>query len=325
MSIQLAILNTYLRWIEKPLLARAPDDAMRLRAGMKRTADRVFRWPETVRQHGDFVPGPYGSIECVWIIPDGAPQDRMIIHFHGGAFLMGSPATHRHLAAALAERTGLRVLLPHYRLAPEHPFPAAVEDAQAVWQALLDRGLAPSRIGLTGDSAGGGLALALLHILCTRDAGRPGALALMSPWTDMTLSGESYERNVAREAMLPFPRIAQARDIYMDGRPADDPTASPLFGTFPGAPPVLIHGSGAEVLEDDARLMAARLERFDADVTLEMWNRTPHCWHMFHGWLPEADEALDRIGAFLRHHLDAEALEKPERARYEELRPPAKA
>lgn len=232
--------------------------------------------------------------------PEGGP---VVLWFHGGAYCFGSARSHRAMAAALAVRSGAGAVLPDYRLAPEHRFPAAAEDALTAWRALVDGGVAPGRIVLGGDSAGGGLALGLLHTLIGEGAALPGAVVLFSPWTDLELTGASLSENARTEALLPVARIVEIRDTYVDADAAGDPRVSPLRGEFRGAPPVLIQASRSEILRDDSLRMAERLEAHGVEVTLQMWERTPHVWQLFHGWLPEANAALDMAGDWVRARL----------------------
>ncbi|MEL6679782.1 MAG: alpha/beta hydrolase fold domain-containing protein, partial [Pseudomonadota bacterium] len=209
--------------------------------------------------------------------------------------------------AALACRVDARAALPAYRLTAEAPFPAAADDALAAYRALLEAGYAAHDIALAGDSAGGGLALGLLHQITAQDLPRPAAAIAFSPWTDLTLSGETLRTNARREALLPAHRLAEVRDRYLAGHDATDPRASPIFGTFDTRTPVLIQASQSEILADDARRMADRLAACGADVELAFWPRTPHVWQIFQGTLREADEALDLSGAFLERWLIGEA------------------
>jgi acetyl esterase/lipase len=187
--------------------------------------------------------------------------------------------------------------------APEAAFPAAVEDALAAWEALRAEGWPAGRIALGGDSAGGGLAFALLHLLLAAGAPPPGCVVAFSPWTDLTLRGASLSRLARRDAFLPVARMGEIRDLYLAGADPRDPRASPPLGRFAGAPPVLIQASRAEILLDDARLMAGRLEVDGAAVTLDLVPGAPHVWQAYHGWLPEAAAALGRAADFVARHL----------------------
>ena len=308
MSLRLALVNLWFRHVERRFLARVQDfDAVSAR--LDRQASHALHEPPGTHANPVRIAGEGGQIDGLWISTGEARREKVILLLHGGAYLFGGSASHRPLAAALASRTGARVLVPDYRLAPDHPFPAAIEDAVAAYRHLLALGHAPRDIAVAGDSAGGGLAMALLHLAGSEDLPYPACAVAFSPWSDLTLSGESHRRNARREVLLPVGRIAEARDHYLAGTSPDDPRASPIYGSFDGAPPVLIQASRAEILEDDARAMAARLTDAGVDVQLDFWAKTPHVWQHLHGRLPEADQALDAAGAFIRRHLMAEALE----------------
>jgi len=313
MSFRLTLLNLFYRYVERPLLARATDFG-RVGARLDKQATRLH---EPAGTHANPVRIPYedGWIDARWISTGRASRSKVILFFHGGAYLFGSSTSHRPLAAAMADRTRARVLIPDYRLAPNHRFPAAIEDAVSCYRHLLNVGHAPEDIALLGDSAGGGMVMALLHLCGTTDLPYPACAVAFSPWVDMTLSGASHGRNAQREVLLPARRIPEARDQYLGSAPTDDPRASPVFGTFDGAPPVLIQASRAEILEDDARAMAATLSRQGVDVQLDFWEKTPHCWQHLQGRLPEANDALDKAGAFVRGHLGIDPLETDRQAR----------
>ncbi|HEU0220867.1 MAG TPA: alpha/beta hydrolase [Paracoccaceae bacterium] len=301
MSLQLHFVNLALRLFEKPYLARVQDPA-EARARLAQLAEIWF-----VRPAGaSYQEARLGKIRALEASQGRVDRRRILVWFHGGAYFQGSPETHRHLGAALSGLTGARVLLPDYRLAPEHPFPAAIEDALASWRALMEAGYDPARIAVGGDSAGGGLAFGLLHLLQEQGLAVPACLIAFSPWVDLTLSGASLERNALADVMVPASRMAEVRDRYLAGADPADPRASPVFGRFRDPPPALIQASRAEILEDDATALAHRLTEAGGQVRLEFWRDTPHAWQLFQGWLPEADAALDAAGAFLRRHLGGE-------------------
>lgn len=288
MSWQLVALNLYLRLRERPYLAHERD-LVRGRTRMEREA-----------AHFPMPPDAAWSEEA----PGGVPALRMagdplLLWLHGGAYCIGSPRTHGAMAAALATRIGAGALLPDYRLAPEHPFPAALADVRAVWTALAGEAIPAGRIVLGGDSAGGGLALALLHELVAAKAPLPAALVAFSPWVDLTGTAASLRALARRDVLIPVGRFEEMREQYLAGADPRDPRASPLFGCFRGAPPVLVQSSRAEVLRDDARAMAARLAADGVAVTHDEWASVPHVWQIYQGRLPEADAALDRAAAFL--------------------------
>ena len=295
MSWQLWALDAWLRLNEKPRLARERSIAA-ARARMEATAARAFPLPAGALAGGARC-GPTRRFP-----PSACRRPRRRACCSG---CTAAPTASARRAptptwpAALARRAGTGALLPDYRLAPEHVFPAAVEDALAAWEALLAEGLPAGRIALGGDSAGGGLAFALLHLLLAAGAPPPACVVAFSPWVDLTLAGASLRRLARRDALLPARRLAEIRDQYLAGADPRDPRASPHLGRFRGAPPVLIQASRAEVLLDDARLMAARLAADGAPVTLDLVRAVPHVWQAYHGRLPEAAAAIDRAAAFL--------------------------
>lgn len=297
MSLRLKLINAYLRRVEKPWLARVKTPA-EVRAGFERSA-RLFRDPPLAL----YLPDRLDGVASLWaqVRPRRAG---VILHLHGGVYLMGSPRTHRAMLARLSAMTGLRALLPDYGLAPERPSPVALEDALAVWRALVGRGYRPDEIVLSGDSAGGGLMLALLARLLAAGE-RPACAVAMSPWTDLTLTGASLAENAVRDPLLPVSRIEEARDFYLAGADPAGPGVSPLFAEFPGAPPVFLQAAETEILRDDTLRMAGRLRAAGAEVELDLWGDLPHVWPIFQGWLPEADEALARHARFITARLPA--------------------
>lgn len=286
MSWRLPALNFWLRLHEKPRLARMTD-APRARARLEAVSRLLSPPPLAARA------ASLGGVPALRI-PGGPP---VILWLHGGAYCLGSPRTHAAMAGALARRAGAGAVLPDYRLAPEHPFPAAIDDTVAAYRALAAETDGPIVIG--GDSAGGGLALALLHEILRGGLPRPACLVAFSPWTDLTGSGESLGTLASLDALLPAERLPEIAAAYLGGADPRDPRASPLFGGFEGAPPVLIQASASEILRDDATRMADRLRADGAPVTLELDDAVPHVWQLFHNWLPEASAALDRAAAFI--------------------------
>jgi len=226
------------------------------------------------------------------------PPDRALLWFHGGAFVAGSPQSHLGMVARLARAARIEAVIPDYRRAPENPFPAAVEDARAAFDALIARGLPPGGIVIGGDSAGGNLVLGLLAGLLA-DGIRPAGLVAMSPVTDLTFSGASFAENENRDTMLPAERQGDIHVYYLAGADPADPRASPLFADFPDPPPVFLQFSASEILRDDSRRMAERLRSFGATVTCDEWPDTPHVFTMFGGWVPEAREGIARAARFI--------------------------
>lgn len=235
-----------------------------------------------------------------------SPPDEVgtaILYLHGGGYVIGSARSGAGIATALARRTRAAAYSVDYRLAPEHPFPAAVDDAVLAYRALLDEGRDASRVAVAGDSAGGGLALALL--VAARDAGlpQPAAAVVMSPWVDLTLSGDSMRAKEADDAIFDAADVAAYATRYLGGQDPAHPLASPVLADLTGLPPLLVQVGTNEVLLDDATRLAARAAAAHLDVTLEVVARAPHVFQHFAGQLQEADDALDRAGGFLAAHL----------------------
>jgi epsilon-lactone hydrolase len=242
------------------------------------------------------------GVPAEWVTSAGVTGERVVLFFHGGAYHLGSPAGLRNLRALLSATAAARVLSAGYRLAPEHPFPAAVEDALTAYRWLIAGGTDPRQVVISGNSSGGGLALAALVAL--RDAGDPlpGAAVALSPWTDLDLAGESLRTRAAADVMLTPDGAREAADWYLAGQDPRHPYASPLYADLRGLPPILIQAGDAEILRDDSARFAVAAQAAGVDVTLEIWDEMPHVWHAFAGLLPEADQAVERIGAWLREH-----------------------
>lgn len=291
MSVQLRLFNQTLRLVAKPILARTatPKQA---RADLARIAPFLRRPPFILHLAGT------GPLPIDQISVGRVREDWAILYFHGGGYIAGSPVTHAGLMGRISRMTGLQVMAPAYRLAPEHPAPAAFEDAKLAHEALTKQGFLPDHIILAGDSAGGGLALALLADLCRRDL-RPACLFAFSPWTDLALTGDSLSSNAQADPLLPVARIADIVGFVTAGANPRDPRVSPLYAEYEHPPPLLIQVGSTEVLRDDSRRMAARLRLAGGAVTLSEYPDTPHVWQMFDGYIPEARAALREVAGFL--------------------------
>lgn len=237
---------------------------------------------------------------CQTFTPEGATGGETLLYFHGGGYVMGSPTSHAALTARLALASGARVVSFDYRMAPEHPFPAAVEDGLAAYKALLDQGVAPEKIAIGGDSAGGGLTFATL--LKARDAGlpMPASAIGLSPWTDLTGASETYKSRADADPMITAAGITEIAGVYLAGKPATDPLASPLLGNLKGLPPILIQVGDAEVLLDDSRSFEKKARAAGVDCSLQVWDRMIHVWHAFFPILPEGEQAIVQLGDFLK-------------------------
>ncbi|MDQ6673940.1 MAG: alpha/beta hydrolase [Chloroflexota bacterium] len=252
-----------------------------------------------------------GSVPAEWIVPPGVETDAVLLYLHGGGYAAGSFATHRLVAEKVAQAASTRALLPAYRLAPEHRFPAAVDDALAVYRWLIqDHGADPARVVVAGDSAGGGLTIALA--VSVRDAGKPlpAALVCISPWTDLAGTGASMRTKAGIDpCFTPEDLRLQAREYLGDADPMQ-PLASPLYADLCGLPPLLAQVGEDEVLLDDARRLVERAQAAGVDATLEVW---PGLWHIFatQGTFPESRQAMQRLGSFLGHRLAARVAAIP--------------
>jgi monoterpene epsilon-lactone hydrolase len=259
--------------------------------------------PDDVRRR----PTVIGGVSAIEVTAPGtdADADAVILYFHGGVYVIGSAATSVPLVAELARRTGARVITLDYRLAPEHPYPAAVGDARDAYQGLLEQGIDPGQIALAGESSGGGLAVATL--LALRDAGTPlpSCAFLMSPYADLTLSGDSIADRAEVDRTLTPEGLRLRIPDYVDGADASDPLISPIFADLTGLPPLLIQAGSNEILLSDALRLAERAAMADVTVILDVTDGVPHVFQAFAAMLDEGDAALVRASAFLRQNLAA--------------------
>jgi epsilon-lactone hydrolase len=244
------------------------------------------------------LPVDAGGVAGWFITTPASRPDRDVLFLHGGGYVTGSAALYRHFTWRIATAARARVLAIDYRLAPEHPFPAALEDALVAYRFLVAGRTDPRRTAVVGDSAGGGLALALL--LRLRDDGLelPAAAIALSPWTDLALTGASFSSNEKSDPMLSAADARLFADCYLAGADPRNPYASPLYGNPAGLPPTLIHVGSDEILHDDAVRMAQILRAAGCHAEIEVWPRMPHVWHLFAPALPEAMQAIANIGAF---------------------------
>lgn len=296
-SARARVVNAAYRVYVRPTMRRG-GDVESLRRRLDRLTPLAGRTPAgTVVQSVD-----HGPFESEMISAEGSDPRRRVLYFHGGGFVARSPALHRAFVARLSQETRISAMLAFYRLAPEHPFPAAVEDCLAAYEYLLDAGFESSDIVVGGESAGGCLALATLFAL--RDEGRPmpaGAF-MLSPVTDLRghRSG-SRTSNSRSDSMLTMDVAEELHSHYVKGREAElsNPLVSPLLGDFDGLPPLLFHTSGAEILRDDSVLAAQRARAAGVECELEVYPGMPHAWHVIPN-LPESRRALADVGGFVR-------------------------
>ncbi len=243
-----------------------------------------------------------GGVAAEFVSAPGA-EDGVILLLHGGGYVLGSLATHRNFAYGLSRASGAATLVLDYRLAPEHRFPAAVDDAVAGYEFLLGRGSEPGKIALVGDSAGGGLVVAALVAIRERGLAMPAAGVAISPWIDLEAEGESMTGKADADPLVERRRLLEMADHYLGGADPRSPLAAPLYADLSGLPPLLIQVGTAETLLSDATRLAARAEAAGVETTLEVAPDMIHVWHLFAPMLTEGREAIVRAGAFIRERL----------------------
>lgn len=290
MSLICRLLNPYLRVTERRRLARATAPEVLRRAF--ETNARLLFWPP---RGATFAEEDVAGRPATWV--DRQRPGPLLLYLHGGGYVFGSPRTHRAMLAHLARRTDCPALLPDYRKAPEQAFPAAFEDALAAYLAVMDH---PGGVILGGDSAGGGLALALLAEIRAQGLKAPLALFAFSPLTDMTYSGESIRSNAATDVILPAERCGEIAQMYLQGSDAGNCRASPLYAEFAGMPPVWLTAADREILLDDTRRMAVKLRDQGVEVTEVIQHDLPHVWPILHNLLPEGRATLDEVATWIR-------------------------
>jgi epsilon-lactone hydrolase len=246
------------------------------------------------------------GVPAAWIVPPGLETSRVILYLHGGSYNAGSINSHLPLTSNIALAAKARVLAIDYRLAPEHPFPAAVDDAVAVYRWLLKQPVEPNRIVVAGDSAGGGLVLSLLLSLHQLGLPQPAAGVCLSPWTDLTCSGESFAANEKADFMIKRAPGLESAKIYAGGADLRAPLISPLYADPVGLPPLLIQVGSEENLLSDSTLFADKARAAGVDVTLDVWKGMQHVWQYAASLLPEARQAVARIGEFIVQYCPEE-------------------
>lgn len=259
----------------------------------------------------DIEPVDEGGVRGEWITPANAEPGSAVLYIHGGGFVSCSARTHRPITTALARKTGMRVFSADYRLAPEHRFPAALDDVFTAYKWLGGIGPLPGRTALAGDSAGGGLVLSLLlHI---REAGLdpPACAVCFSPWADLTPRGSDC-LNAERDAMFHPENVAEFAKAYLAGAPAVDPFASPVFAVYEGLPPVLFQVSSTEILLADSKTIHERVQAAGGVSELEIFDDVSHCWQMLNWFVPEAGRALEQAAAFINRNIHHRVTESPE-------------
>ncbi|MGP8231487.1 MAG: alpha/beta hydrolase [Methylovirgula sp.] len=298
MSLRAELVRFCLPWSMRP---RFPSDIQI--EDVRRQVARFARLVPPPPRGTELIVVDAGGVKAERIVTPRSLPNRYVLHLHGGAYLLGFPALFRDFTWRIADAAGARVLCIDYRLAPEHPFPAAIVDVMAAYRWLISECAEPRNVAFIGDSSGGGLALASMMRLRDEGLPLPAAAVVLSPWTDLALTGQSLTEYGSSDPMVPVEFMPKAVELYLAGADPCSPYVSPLYGDPAGLPPTLIFVGSDEALRDDAVRMAERLRAVDRDVELEVWPRMFHVWPMFARILPEGRAAIARIGTFLRAEL----------------------
>ena len=301
MSIRGRLVSFAIRLALKPMLKRGDLSIEALRARLATTNQMSEPIPK------EFISDAYelGGVPCRSIAPEGLKTQRTLVYFHGGGYVLPGSAGHAQLAAHLGLAGRCKVILVDYRLAPEHPFPAAVEDAMAVIQALNEKGLPWHQLMVGGDSAGGGLAAATMLNLKLQGLPQPAAAVLMSPWLDLALTGGSMQSNANRDVMLGAEVLARWAVSYLGERDPLAPLASPLFGDCANLAPVLVHVGDSEVLLADGEQYVDHIIEAGGSAALKVFRDVPHVFQVLIGRIPEAKTSLDLMGQYIDEQFEA--------------------
>lgn len=291
-SIQIYTVKSFINVFRKILFVHKTEPNT-IRVGFERAAN-LTKFPRFVKKEEL----KYGGCDAAWFIPDDCSKSRTILYLHGGGYVMGSYNTHRALIGRIARAAGCKALAINYRKAPENAYPLAIEDALNTYKQMVAEG--HENIFIMGDSAGGGLTLALLQLIKKNKLQKAAGMVLLSPWTDLTLSGDSIQRRKDKDPLITQHLLEiYAKRYYADADPTH-PLISPLFADVKGFPPTLIQVGENEVLFDDSIRMAQKMNKAGVKVTLETYDKMMHVWQIFGGIVPEANKAIDRIGEFVR-------------------------
>jgi epsilon-lactone hydrolase len=240
------------------------------------------------------------GVDAEWIAAPGAAADRIVLYLHGGGYVLGSVKTHRDLIGRISRAAQARVLALNYRLGPEHPFPAAIDDALAGYRYLIENGSNPAKIVVAGDSAGGGLTIAALVAIRDARLPMPAAGVCLSPWVDLEAKGESMTTRAQADPVVQREGLIGMAQAYLGGKDPRAPLASPLHADLKGLPPLLIQVGDAETLLDDSTRVAEKARASGVQVKLEVWPEMIHVWQLFASFLPEGQQAVDGIGKYVR-------------------------
>ena len=304
--LRVGIIKLIIRLISRKA---ASENYIFMRHNLEKIADRFIKIPGSctrIKVDVDGIPGE-------WISSDKSEHGRVILYLHGGGYVIGSPKTHRELVYRIARASGARVLSLDYRLAPENPFPAAVDDALSAYSWLLNTGIDPARISIMGDSAGGGLTLVLLQKIRDLNLPSPACAICLSPFADLSCSGTTMESREKRDPMLDKEQLLGYSRLYACNRDLKNPEISPLFGNFSDLPPILIQVGSEEVLLDDSRRIYKKSVKTNTDVTLEIFPGMFHVWQLTSSFLPQGKNAINKISSFIKMHIPSYQNESTKR------------
>lgn len=298
-SLRSHIFRLFMRFAIAPRFRKAGESVDALRSALERLS-KYQKVPSGVEVH----PATVGDVAGEWITAPDVAEDQVVLFLHGGACIAGSPATHRELAARIAMACAARVLVIDYRLAPEHPFPAALDDAMTAYRWLLKEGISPTHIAIGGDSSGGGLTLQTLISLRDAASPLPGAAFFLSPQTDWThFDGESFTTRARKDPLLTPSMCRFTASCYVGPADPSTPLLSPARMDLSDLPPMLIHAGDREILLSDAMRLAKRARESGVKVTFKVWKGMWHGFHASASVVPEARQALRELGTFVREHL----------------------
>jgi epsilon-lactone hydrolase len=274
-------------------------------AGFAERRERLDAIGSTSPPAGDIRLEPIDAngVAAEWSLAPGSDPSKVLLFFHGGGYCSGSIVSHRGMVTEAGRAARARTLAVGYRLAPEHPFPAAIEDARSAYRFLLDQGIAPSRIVIGGDSAGGGLTLALMTSVRDAREPLPACAWLVSPWVDLQMIGASLAEKAVADPLISKSYLEELASAYLAGADPANPLVSPLNADLAGLPPLLVQVGSAETLLDDAVRIARRAGAADVRVNLEIWPHMIHAWHLWAAQLEAGRRAIASAGAFIRAHL----------------------
>jgi acetyl esterase/lipase len=270
-------------------------------AQYRASGEQNARFSNRIPKDVEIEPFEIDGIHAEWISPSNMDTDKVILHLHGGGYVTGGINSHQAMCILMAQTLKMKVLLPEYRLAPEHPFPAALDDALTVYRWLLAQGYNAKDIIISGDSAGGGLALATVLSLRDQHEPLPAVVICMSPWADLTHTGQSHIANAKVDVVLSTDVLKEWALAYTEEANLRNPLVSPIYADFHGFPSFLIQVGSDEILLDDARMLADKAQTDGVNVTLKIWAGMWHVWHALGGLIPESKKAFEEIGTFIRN------------------------